>query len=149
MTRATQVRHFRHEALFYDGMDQFLDSIVPFIREGLREREQILIVVSQPKIKALQGELGSDAGEVSFADMTNLGRNPARLIPFWPRPTGSFPSKSRATRKSARTRSSRSSPPSRARSSPASNCSGTSPRSTAWAGSAPSRQPASKRRPRG
>jgi anti-sigma regulatory factor (Ser/Thr protein kinase) len=80
-----QDRHFQHEALLYDGMGQFVDSVVPFIREGLEAEEQILVVVGPVKIRALQGELGADAGRVSFADMTNLGRNPARLIPAWRR----------------------------------------------------------------
>lgn len=91
MTQTVPVRHFRHEALFYDGIGQFVDNIVPFIREGLEGQEQVLIVVGPAKIEALQRELGSDAGEVSFADMTSVGRNPARLIPVWRRFVESSP----------------------------------------------------------
>jgi len=80
-----QVSHFRHEALFYNGMDQFVGSIVPFVREGLEAEEKVLVVVAPAKISALKGELGPDAERVSFADMTSLGRNPARLIPAWRR----------------------------------------------------------------
>ena len=85
MTQAEQVRHFRHEALFYDGIGQFVDSIVPFVREGVRANERVLVVVGPAKIEALRDELGPEASEVSFADMTRLGRNPARLIPAWRR----------------------------------------------------------------
>jgi len=85
MIPAGAVRDFRHEALFYTGLDQFLDNVVPFIREGLDREERILIVVDSAKIDALQQELGSDAHEVHFADMTGVGRNPARLIPAWRR----------------------------------------------------------------
>jgi len=92
VTKTVQVPPFQHEALLYDGIGQFVDSIVPFIREGLEAREQVLVVVAPAKIEALQGELGSDAGRVSFADMTSLGRNPARLIPAWRRFIDSRPS---------------------------------------------------------
>lgn len=85
MRQTAQVPHFRHEALLYDGIGQFVDSVVPFIRAGLQAREEILVVVAPAKIDALRGELGSDADRVNFADMTSLGRNPARLIPAWRR----------------------------------------------------------------
>ena len=85
MTQTAQVSHFRHEALFYDGLDQFVGSIVPFVREGLEAQERVLVVVAPAKISALKVELGPDAEHVSFADMTSLGRNPARLIPAWRR----------------------------------------------------------------
>ena len=91
MTQTAPVRHFRHEALLYDGIGQFVDSVVPFIREGLRAHEQVLVVVAPAKIEALKGELGSDASQVGFADMTALGRNPARLIPQWRRFVESAP----------------------------------------------------------
>jgi anti-sigma regulatory factor (Ser/Thr protein kinase) len=85
VTAVAQVPHFRHEALLYDGIGQFVGSIVPFIRDGLAAQERVLVVVSPAKIEALRAELGSDAEAVSFADMTSLGRNPARLIPAWRR----------------------------------------------------------------
>lgn len=80
-----QARPFRHTALFYSGMRQFLHHAVPFIRDGVAAREPVLVVVEPHKILALQAELGEDAEEVRFADMTAIGRNPARLIPAWQR----------------------------------------------------------------
>jgi anti-sigma regulatory factor (Ser/Thr protein kinase) len=74
---------FRHEALFYDGIEEFLDATVPFITDGLTAGEPILVVVSAAKIERLRGELNGDASRVSFADMAVVGDNPARIIPTW------------------------------------------------------------------
>lgn len=76
-------RPFHHKALFYSGLRQFLDQTVPFIRGGVTAGEPVLVVVDPVKIEALQAELGGDAEGVRFADMTDIGRNPARLIPAW------------------------------------------------------------------
>jgi anti-sigma regulatory factor (Ser/Thr protein kinase) len=40
-------------------------------------------MVPGPKVAALAGELGADASRVSFADMTDAGRNPGRIISHW------------------------------------------------------------------
>ena len=74
---------FRHEATFYDGGANFVSATAPFIREGLAADERILAVLTPGKIGALQAELGPQAGDVTFADMAEIGRNPARIIPAW------------------------------------------------------------------
>jgi anti-sigma regulatory factor (Ser/Thr protein kinase) len=74
---------FRHEALLYAGHREFLDGTVPFIRQGLADDEPTLVVVDATKITALRQELGGDADRVHFADMAQIGRNPARIIPRW------------------------------------------------------------------
>src|SRR6266545_52946 len=74
---------FRHEALFYGGEAQFVDGTASFIRGGLAAGEPVLAVVSAEKIRALRDELDRDAGDVCFADMADVGRNPARIIPAW------------------------------------------------------------------
>jgi anti-sigma regulatory factor (Ser/Thr protein kinase) len=45
----------------------------------------VLVAVNEAKIELLRSALGEQAGAVSFADMTELGRNPARMIPAWQR----------------------------------------------------------------
>ena len=40
-------------------------------------------VVGAEKIALLRTELGSDAAEVLFTDMAEVGSNPARIIPAW------------------------------------------------------------------
>ena len=74
---------FRHEALLYRGLADFVDRTVPFIRGGLEAGESVAVVTSAKHIDALRRELGSDAGVVAFADMAVVGANPARIIPFW------------------------------------------------------------------
>ena len=74
---------FRHDALIYEGLDGFLEGTVPFIRHGVEADEPVLVVVDDVKIKALRGELHGVADRVMFADMADVGLNPARIIPAW------------------------------------------------------------------
>ena len=74
---------FRHDALLYSGEEQFLDGALPFIRDGLSDGEHVLVVLDQAKAGLVRAELGSDADGVTFADMREVGANPARLIPAW------------------------------------------------------------------
>jgi anti-sigma regulatory factor (Ser/Thr protein kinase) len=74
---------FRHEALFYAGEDGFLSGTVPFIREGVERGEPVLVVVNAAKIDVLLDALNGHAEHVQFADMAEVGRNPARIIPAW------------------------------------------------------------------
>lgn len=74
---------FCHEAFFYAGLDDFLDVTAAFVRDGVANGEPVLVVVDKPKIAALRDELGPDAGAVEFADMAQVGINPARILPVW------------------------------------------------------------------
>jgi anti-sigma regulatory factor (Ser/Thr protein kinase) len=74
---------FRHEALFYAGEVEFVAATAPFIREGLGLGESVLTVVSAAKIDLLRADLRADAERVCFADMSEVGTNPARIIPAW------------------------------------------------------------------
>jgi anti-sigma regulatory factor (Ser/Thr protein kinase) len=84
-TSQAHVRHcgFRHEALLYSGPDEFLSGTLAFIEQGLEADEPMLVVVDAEKIRRLRGELGGDAKGVHFADMAEIGLNPARIIPAW------------------------------------------------------------------
>jgi len=74
---------FQHEALIYEGEDDYLAGTVPFIRDALESREPILVAVGPAQTVWLEGELGKDAEEVRFAEMHTVGRNPASIIPLW------------------------------------------------------------------
>ncbi|MCU1450417.1 MAG: putative serine/threonine kinase anti-sigma factor [Acidimicrobiales bacterium] len=76
-------RSFRHEALLYSGDDDFLTGTVPFIVAGVDAGEPVLVVVNAQKIKRLREALGGKADAVQFADMADVGANPARIIPAW------------------------------------------------------------------
>jgi anti-sigma regulatory factor (Ser/Thr protein kinase) len=71
----------RHAAMFYRGWDEYQAAVVDFIRSALRRGEPVLIAVPGKVIGKLRAALGSDAPKVSFADMTEVGRNPAAIIP--------------------------------------------------------------------
>jgi len=74
---------FRHEALLYAGLDGFVDAVLPFVRDAVADDESILVVVDRGKIARLREELDSDGERVHFADMDEVGVNPARIIPAW------------------------------------------------------------------
>jgi anti-sigma regulatory factor (Ser/Thr protein kinase) len=74
---------FRHEALLYAGIDGFLEGTVPFLRAGAQAGDAMLVVVDGAKIDHVGDALGDDAAAVTFADMGDVGANPARIIPAW------------------------------------------------------------------
>jgi anti-sigma regulatory factor (Ser/Thr protein kinase) len=75
---------FRHEALFYSGPDEFVERSAAFIEAGLSAREPVLVLVVDQKIQSLRDSLGSDdADKVLWGDMTEIGRNPGRIISAW------------------------------------------------------------------
>ncbi|HEY6550997.1 MAG TPA: anti-sigma factor RsbA family regulatory protein [Solirubrobacterales bacterium] len=74
---------FRHDALIYADADAFLAGTVPFLRGALEAGEPALVAVSRANTALLEGALGADAATVRFVEMEQLGRNPARIIPFW------------------------------------------------------------------
>ena len=76
-------RAFSHEALLYAGASDFVDRVAGFIREGTSGSEPVMVAVSPAKIEVLRDALGSDADGVHFADMTQVGGNPGRIISAW------------------------------------------------------------------
>jgi anti-sigma regulatory factor (Ser/Thr protein kinase) len=74
---------FEHEAFLYESAAGFLEGTVPFIQAGLDAAEPVLVVVAADKIGELRSAFGPDAGRVSFRDMAEVGRNPARIMPAW------------------------------------------------------------------
>jgi len=74
---------FRHYALFYADADEYVRRTTAFLREGIAASEPALVVIAPGKAALLREELGSDADHVAFADMNDVGRNPARIIPAW------------------------------------------------------------------
>jgi anti-sigma regulatory factor (Ser/Thr protein kinase) len=67
-----------HEALFYSGQAAFVEATLPFLNEAISEHEPTLVVVSAAKIADLRQALGAEADCVVFADMAEVGTNPAR-----------------------------------------------------------------------
>lgn len=78
---ATRPHAFRHDALFYDGAEQFHAGVSAFIADAVDAGEPVLVVASADKIDRLGKVASSDM--VELADMAEVGRNPGRIIPAW------------------------------------------------------------------
>jgi anti-sigma regulatory factor (Ser/Thr protein kinase) len=74
---------FAHEAAIYDGLEGFLDIVVPFVREGVGRGEPTMVAVPGDRLGPLRSALGDTADLVTFAEMEVIGRNPGRIIPAW------------------------------------------------------------------
>jgi anti-sigma regulatory factor (Ser/Thr protein kinase) len=76
---------FHHEAVFYEGDDQFVDRSLAFVHGGLARSEPVLVMVGARKLELLRAALASRAADVHLVNMEMVGRNPARIIPAWSR----------------------------------------------------------------
>src|SRR5215831_19573906 len=74
-------RKFEHAAVFYRNTDEYLDAVLGFVGGGLERADPVLVAVPGPKVGLLREHLAGQAGRVSFADMTEIGANPAWIIP--------------------------------------------------------------------
>jgi hypothetical protein len=74
---------FEHEALLYADDADYVAGVVPFLRDAVAAGEPALVVVNADKIELLRSSLNGDADAVHFADMADVGANPARIIPAW------------------------------------------------------------------
>ena len=60
-----------------------MEATSAFIREGIVLVQPTLVMVGPRKIELLRAALEEQAGAVSFADVEQVGANPARIIPAW------------------------------------------------------------------
>jgi anti-sigma regulatory factor (Ser/Thr protein kinase) len=74
---------FQHQALIYEGDDEYLAGTIPFLKAALEAGEPALVAAGPTQTDLLQGELGSDARGIRFLNMEDVGRNPALIIPLW------------------------------------------------------------------
>lgn len=74
---------YRHEAFLWHGLNDLLAGLVPFVRDGIEAGEAVMVAVTPEHIAWIRDEVGPSASRVHFVDMTQLGHNPARIIPAW------------------------------------------------------------------
>lgn len=75
---------FQHQALIYEGEDEYLAGTVPFLEAALEAEERALVAVGPAQTEWLEGAFGAeDKREISFLNMEEVGRNPASIIPLW------------------------------------------------------------------
>jgi anti-sigma regulatory factor (Ser/Thr protein kinase) len=73
---------FQHQALIYEGADEYLAGTMPFLRAALQAEEPVLVAVRRERAKLLRGELGAAEG-IRFLPIEEVGRNPALVISLW------------------------------------------------------------------
>ncbi|WP_267002351.1 sensor histidine kinase [Streptomyces sp. NBC_00354] len=71
---------FVHPALFYQGQEEYLAGVGGFVRAALAADEPVLVAVPGPQLDALRESLDAGTAEVTWTDMTQLGRNPGRIL---------------------------------------------------------------------
>jgi anti-sigma regulatory factor (Ser/Thr protein kinase) len=72
---------FEHSAAFYADEGEYADAVLAFVGAGLDDGDRVFVAVPGPKLRLLRDRLGGRAGQVTFADMAELGANPAWIIP--------------------------------------------------------------------
>jgi hypothetical protein len=71
---------FRHLALLYQGTADYLAAVRGWIQGARARAEPVFVAVPGPVSAQLRSQLPEAAADVQFADMAELGRNPARII---------------------------------------------------------------------
>ncbi|MGW4502290.1 anti-sigma factor RsbA family regulatory protein [Micromonospora sp. NPDC004336] len=72
---------FVHEGLFYRDPGELLAGTVPFVTDGLAAGEPVLVAMPGANVGLVRDAVG-DADGVRWADMSEAGRNPGRIIPW-------------------------------------------------------------------
>ncbi|CAM5655120.1 non-specific serine/threonine protein kinase OS=Streptomyces glaucescens OX=1907 GN=SGLAU_31250 PE=3 SV=1 [Streptomyces glaucescens] len=81
MSTMTPYDAFVHPALFYRGEEESTRQTVAFLRAGLAAGEPMAVAVPGPNLELIRAGLGTDGDGILFLDMTDVGRNPGRIIP--------------------------------------------------------------------
>ncbi|WP_199441949.1 sensor histidine kinase [Umezawaea beigongshangensis] len=72
---------FGHEALLYHDTTELLAGTTTFLSEGVEADDALLVVTPEPGLSLLREKLGRLGERVTFLDMSEVGRNPGRILP--------------------------------------------------------------------
>lgn len=81
MTELPHREGLSHQAFFYRGMEEYRSVLGGFLRMALRRDEPVLAIVPVDRAAVLAADLGADAARVVFTDVSEIGCNPAVIIP--------------------------------------------------------------------
>jgi anti-sigma regulatory factor (Ser/Thr protein kinase) len=70
----------RHQAFFYEGVDAFVSETLPFVEEGLRDGDPIVVVAKTNNLAALREGLGDEAERVSLHDAQTWYSSPGKAF---------------------------------------------------------------------
>jgi anti-sigma regulatory factor (Ser/Thr protein kinase) len=70
----------RHQALLYGSQDEFLEAALPFVRDGARDGEPVLVAVRERNVEALREALNGEADdeEIQLHSIAQWYENPSR-----------------------------------------------------------------------
>jgi anti-sigma regulatory factor (Ser/Thr protein kinase) len=71
----------RHVAFFYRDQAERRSQILSLVRSGLARGEPVFVALPGAEALAVADQLDAEPGELLCADISDTGRNPARLIP--------------------------------------------------------------------
>ncbi|MFD9307111.1 anti-sigma factor RsbA family regulatory protein [Streptomyces sp. NPDC060048] len=71
---------FVHPALFYQDLGEYVSGVGGFVRAALASDEPVLVAVPGAHLDAVRESLGEASAEIAWTDMTELGRNPGRIL---------------------------------------------------------------------
>ncbi|MGH8890913.1 MAG: anti-sigma factor RsbA family regulatory protein [Acidothermaceae bacterium] len=74
---------FLHYAFFYDNTDEYVGVTSDFVSRGVDAGEAVLVAVPTPRYSILRDCEWSRHPRVELLDMSELGRNPGRIISLW------------------------------------------------------------------
>lgn len=80
-----------HAAFFYRGEEEFLDTVLPFVLEGVANGDRVHVALPTRNLELLREALGHRADEVELVDMSDAGRNPARVFAMFTASLNSLP----------------------------------------------------------
>jgi anti-sigma regulatory factor (Ser/Thr protein kinase) len=82
---------YSHEAFLYPGGSEFLAGVLSFLEPTLQAGRPALVLLTADKLDLVRRELTAGAADVEYADITEAGGNPGRLIGVWRRFTTGHP----------------------------------------------------------
>jgi MEDS: MEthanogen/methylotroph, DcmR Sensory domain len=71
---------FRHSACIYHSNQEFLETAVPFLEEGLARGEPAFVVTTPANLELIGAALDKRAGEVDYAESAFFGRRPPQRV---------------------------------------------------------------------
>ena len=74
-----------HDALIYGTDEALMETLVPWLQEGLERGDGALVATTAPHIEQFRDSLGSDEGSVSFFFADDWYVQPAQTIAAWQR----------------------------------------------------------------
>jgi hypothetical protein len=78
---------FQHWACVYDSDQQFLETAVPFLADGLAAGDPVLAITTPANLELISAALGARGGDVDYAESAFFGRRPpqrvAALYRYW------------------------------------------------------------------